>query len=89
MVDSLESRIATTARLLLDACRSNNSFITGDHRVSEHLAAELIGLTPASLKNLRQEGKAPASYRVSAGGSRISYRLTDIARWLEERREDW
>jgi hypothetical protein len=81
-MNDLETRVAATARMLLSASREASMFVTGDHRVSEQDAATLIGFTHAgSLKNARSEGRAPPHYR-RAG--RVTYRLCDIARWIEE-----
>lgn len=80
-------RIAECLMLLQAACRESRLFVTGDQRVSEADAAALIGLAAGSLRNLRTEGSAPPAYRVAAGGSRISYRLVDLATWLEARRD--
>jgi hypothetical protein len=36
-----------------------------------------------------REGKGPASYTVPVSGSRVSYRLRDLAAWVEAHREDF
>ncbi|MEB0058807.1 hypothetical protein [Variovorax sp. LG9.2] len=60
--------------------------ISGDRRVSEKDAAKLLGYAPGSLKNTRQEGRAPSHYTRGVGGGRISYRLSDIAESIEKSR---
>lgn len=87
--EKIEARILDTVRVLLAAVAKNAIVMSADQRVAEADAARLIGLQPASLKNLRAEGGAPPSYRVPVGGSRLSYRLFDLAQWIEARRESW
>lgn len=63
--------------------------ISGDDRIGERDAARLLGIEPDTLGKQRQEGRAPPHYRAPIGGSRISYKLSDLAAWLEERRENF
>lgn len=63
--------------------------LTADERVTENDAAELLGYVAGSLKNLRTLGVSPPFYRKPVGGCRISYRLTDLAEWIESAREDY
>lgn len=86
---TLEERVKATAAALLACANKNSIAVSADQRVSEADAAGLIGMAPTSLKNLRSEGGAPASYRAPVNGSRISYRLYDLAVWIEGKREDW
>lgn len=83
------SRLEATEQLLHGACIEQGFFITGDHRVSETDAAALLGLAAGSLKNMRSEGSGPPAYRLGLNGNRISYRLADLAAWIEGAREDW
>lgn len=82
-----ESRIESTERLLRYACAEQSFFVTGDNRVGEAEAAALLGLAAGSLKNMRTEGSGPPAYRRSINGGRISYRLSDLASWIEEGRD--
>ncbi|SDJ10673.1 hypothetical protein [Billgrantia gudaonensis] len=84
-----EKRAEQTAVQLREACERDGVYLTADDRVAEESAAALIGMAAGSLKNCRQLGNGPDYYRCPAGGSRISYRLIDIAYWIENRREDW
>ena len=80
-----ESRVEATARLLLAAAREAGMAVTGDERVGEADAAALLGFgNPCSLKNARSEGRAPDFYRVAG---RVTYRIQDLAHWLETARE--
>ena len=81
-------QIDVVVNMLLLAVIGNNMPISADLRVSEKDAAHLLGYAAGSLKNLRQEGQAPRSYQRGVGGGRISYRLHDIAVWIEGRRDD-
>lgn len=77
--------VELTASALLDAARDAGMLLTGDMRVGECDAAALIGLEPESLAKRRKVGDAPRAYRVPVGAARISYRLRDIAEWVEAR----
>lgn len=74
--------------LLSDAARAAGMTVTGDGRLSETDAAKLVGLLPETLARKRAMGTGPAAFRLSLGGARYSYRLSDLARWIEDRRED-
>jgi hypothetical protein len=82
-----QARVEATVRLWLSALREQSRPVSGDLRVSEPDAAELLGLTPGGLKNKRHEGDSPTAYRIGiAGLGRVSYRLHDLAAWLEAQR---
>ncbi len=87
--DAYQARVEATAQMLLTTVRELGMQISGDHRVSEADAAALIGVAAGSLKNLRAEGGAPDCYRAGINGCRVSYRLFDLAAWLEARRNIW
>lgn len=87
--EQTEQRIAQTAEQLREACERKGIFITVDDRVGEADVAILIGMAPGSLKNSRKIGTSPPYYRRPANGSRVSYRILEVARWIEEGREDW
>lgn len=85
-----KARVEATRAKFMRACSERGCLITADERVSEETAANLIGYSAGSLKNLRALGSAPKHYRRGAGrGDRVSYRLEDLAIWIEEAREDW
>lgn len=81
-------RIQATARMLEAACREAGHGITGDGRVGESVAAELLGFEATTLANRRGEGKAPRHFRIGGFGHRVTYRLVDIAEWIESSRCD-
>lgn len=84
MADTFDQRVDATARLLLAACREQGIALTGDMRVNESGAAALLNISAGHLKNLRiQDGSAPRHYRIPMAGCQVSYRLRDIAVWIE------
>lgn len=52
---------------------------TGDGRVSEEVAAKLLGYDAGSLRNKRMQGTAPRAWKLVG---KIWYRLPDLADWL-------
>lgn len=83
------SEAANTYERLLAACREHGFIVTADERIGEPDAAVLLGLSLGGLRNMRALGTSPPFYRRPAGGSRVSYRIVDIATWLEDGREEW
>lgn len=83
----LDGRAEATADLLLLAARAAGYHVTGDLRVGESDLAALLGITCGALANKRREGKGPACYSLPAGGHRVTYRIADVAAWIEARRE--
>jgi len=84
MHDELEARIEATAALLREAV--GERWISGDGRVSEETAAELLDVAPATLAKWRQTSIGPAFYRLGTRGGKTSYRLLDLAAFIEARR---
>jgi len=80
-------RVDRCTRLLLEAARENGLAISGDGRVSEVDAARLLALSAGHLKNLRAAGEGPPAYTRGLAGSRVSYRLEDLAAWVESGRD--
>ena len=89
-MNGLPARIEKTTARLLAVCEKRGMALTADDRVSESDAALLLGYTPGSFKNLRSTfGTGPAHYRRPAGaGGRVSYRVEDLAAWIERTREE-
>ncbi len=48
-------------------------------------AARYLGLAPQTLRNLRHYGRGPAYCKL---GSRVVYKISDLERYLAERRID-
>lgn len=83
-LNELEVRIAETAAELERAVRAADRGLTGDGRVKEEVAAELIGMSRRNLRRLRSYGLIEG-YRC---GGRVTYRLTALAAWIEKGRDD-
>lgn len=80
----------TTLDLLIRACEKQEICVSADLRVGESDAATLLGYAnPGSLKNIRIMGSGPPYYRRPVAGSRVSYRLIDLARWLDDAKEEY
>jgi hypothetical protein len=84
-----DARIQLTFVLMKKRALDCGYPLSSDERVSEASAARLLHLHPGTLVRLRREGRAPPSYDLGVGGSRISYSLQDLCVWLESRREDF
>jgi hypothetical protein len=89
MMDTLDDRVEQTLLLLRAAAVEQQMSISGDDRIGESCAAKLLGVECETLSKRRQEGRSPVAYKVPVGGSRVSYRLSDLARWVEAQREDF
>lgn len=79
-------RIEATRVMLEASCREREAWISGDGRVGEEVVAELLGISIGTLRNQRAEGCAPPCYKLSGGGHRVTYRLSELAAWIEARR---
>lgn len=87
MTNDLASRAAQTARALEKAAREAKMFVSGDGRVSEADCGKLLGYSAQYLRQMRSEGRGPEAFRLGVSGSRLSYRLIDVAMWIERNRE--
>ncbi|UZW60273.1 helix-turn-helix transcriptional regulator [Lysobacter enzymogenes] len=76
-----------TLSLLRQAVDQEGMRITADDRIGEGDLAKLLGWTAASLANKRREGAAPPCFKLGGGGHRITYRLSEVAAWIEGHRE--
>jgi hypothetical protein len=59
--------------------------ITQKNVLNDVEAARYLGLAPQSLRNLRHYGRGPAYHKL---GSRVVYKLSDLDKYLAERRID-
>lgn len=73
MIDATEHRFAVAAR-------SNGATITGDGRVSHEVAAALLAVPAETLRKWRAAGDGPVPYTL---GRLVTYRLSDLASWVE------
>ena len=74
--------MSDTFQMLLEAAREHQMTLSGDFRVSEADAEALLGYAPRTLRRLREHGRAPRHYKL---GNRCSYRLHDLANWVDGR----
>ena len=82
-------RIYLTLAQLRRAVRDLQMPLSADERISEADAARLLCLRSDSLARKRLDGSGPASYGLPLGKAKITYRLADIASWLEQRRNSY
>jgi hypothetical protein len=62
---------------------SGDALVTPDGRVSELVAAALLGRSPGTLRNWRSAGDGPQFVRLGVnGGARVSYTLLALAEWM-------
>lgn len=80
--------VERTACLLLKAAHAAGMTVSVDGRVCERDAATLLAIAAGHLKALRQERRGPLHYHFGVGGSRVSYRVSALAAWIEAQRND-
>ena len=86
---TLDDHIEATARALMEAALAAGMTISGDGRVCERDAEALLGYSRRYLRQLRDEGRGPSAYPIGVGGGRVSYRLVDLAEWIESTRNNF
>jgi hypothetical protein len=87
--DDLDDRVEATALALRAAAIEGQMPISGDDRIGESCAARLLGIEAETLARKRSEARGPPAYRLPVSGAKISYRLRDLAIWIEQHREDF
>lgn len=87
-LETLAERVEICTRLLREAVERAGLWMSGDGRVGEEVAAKLLGWNVGALRNARSEGSGPRWYRLGGGGAKITYRIVDIAEFIEERAGD-
>ena len=78
-VEAVEARIAVWRRW----CIENRKWVSPDDRVDENTAAELLGVSPFTMRNWRSADR-PLPFACTR--RRISYRLHDLAMMIEDKR---
>lgn len=63
-------------------CAQNGHHLSPDGSVFEHVAAEILGRSPGTLRNWRSAGSSLPYQRHGRTG-RVRYRITDLAAMLE------
>lgn len=87
-MDDLQQRTEKTAACLRAAAAARGLFVSADDRISEADAAEMLGYAVGSLRNMRAAGGGPTFFNRPLGSSAKSYRLEDLAAWVERSREE-
>jgi hypothetical protein len=88
MAETLQDRTTETADCFRKAAADRGMFVTADDRVSEGDAAELLGYAEGTMRNMRSAGGGPSFFNRPLGGFAKSYRVADLARWIERSREE-
>jgi len=65
--------------------QENGRAVTPDGRVDSATAADLLGVSEGHLRNLRSACGGPSFFKA---GGRVTYRLDDLATWLEASRHE-
>jgi hypothetical protein len=86
---TLTERTEVTLGLLRAAAIRQNMTMSGDERICEADVAVLLGYDPKYIRQLRIEGRGPPAYRLGLANARVSYRLHDVAEFIELRRGDF
>lgn len=83
---NLEEQIAARIEAFRDQIERDGIDKTGDDRVSEEDAARLLNIKHRRLKDwrLNYPERGPKHHWLGTHGHRLSYRLDELARWLEE-----
>jgi len=79
-MSELQERVDATTQVFQQWVQNQGYRITPDGRVDAQTAAQLLGVSEGHLRNLRSAHGGPA--HIKARG-RVSYRLHDLAQWLE------
>ena len=81
-------RVEQTTAQLTAWCRAHNHHVCADASVYESTAALLLDRAPDTLCHWRADGGARVPFYRSGQSGRIRYRLTDLATFIEEQRQD-
>ncbi len=87
-MDDLQARSDRLVERFRVVVEKRGMFLTPDERVCEGDAAELLGYAVGTLRNMRSAGGGPSFFNRPLGGFNKSYRLEDLATWLERSREE-
>ena len=84
---TVEDPVELTLAHLRRATRDCQFKVTADDRISEHNAARLLQVHSDTLARWRAEGSGPTPYGIGVGRAKVSYRLLDLALYIELHRE--
>ena len=84
---TLDGSAEATALMLAKAATDAGYWISVDGRIGEGDLAALLGMKPESLANRRREGKGPPAFMLPGGGHKVTYRIPEVAAWIEASRD--
>lgn len=76
----LQRRIDGTERAIRHWIAQKHIFMTPDHRVRSDTAAKVLGVTAASLRNMRSRRQGPPYVKIAGI---VWYRISDLAEHIE------
>jgi hypothetical protein len=84
----LDERVDQTHRAIRDAFERHRYWISSDglERVGERDIETAFSWYEGKLRDLRRNGFGPRAY-FGGGGHKVTYRLRDLAAWIEEESE--
>ena|SRR6185312_1984926 len=88
--DELDQQLAARVAAWKLYCEERGHQVRGG-RVSEFVAAELLGMRQRTLGGKRKSGTGPQFTRISVNGSMYSYDLSELAAWeaMQQSGESW
>jgi predicted DNA-binding transcriptional regulator AlpA len=84
---NISGRTDATHNALRNDALARGIHVSADDRVGEADLSALLGMSAGTLRNKRREGAMPPHYRVGGHGHRVTYRLREVAEWIEAGRE--
>lgn len=78
-------RVEISFARLMTEIRARAIAISADGRIGERDAASLLGYNQGWFRQMRGEGSGPPFYRLGVAGAKVSYRVDDLAMWVESR----
>lgn len=88
--EELDAQLASRITAWRDQCATQRWAVRAG-RVSESVAADLLGMRPRLLANRRKSGSGPRVAVIPIDGSRYSYDLFELAAWeaMQQSGESW
>lgn len=84
--DELADRARRTAETLRAAAEAAAMHVTADDRIGECDLARLLGVAAGTMANRRREGRGPPHFAMPFARHRVTYRIDDVATWIERSR---
>lgn len=86
LAGEVSGRTSDVEKALFLAAKECGMWVSADGRISEMDLGKLLGLTKGTIRNRRREGKMPPHYKMPCAGHRVTYRLHEVASWIESKR---